>query len=210
MIESIEGSSGMQRMMQIMALVGQGPGAAGGTPLGAATRAVPSTSSPEFASLYTLARSDVSTPAAVGTSPINSTLDWTGPSDQLPAGTPFAAEFEAAGRRYGISPKLLAAQADVESRFRTDAVSSAGAQGIMQFMPETARGRGVDPLNPASAIDGAARFMSDLVKRFGSIDVALAAYNLGPGTVSRAGGVVPARARNYVDQILNRANGRTS
>jgi soluble lytic murein transglycosylase-like protein len=198
-------------MIQIMTQMGQGAGSSLGIPLGASTGA-PATS--DFAAVFSTARSNTAisgSPTATGTTTeIKSALDWSGGADKLPAGTPYAAEFEAAGRRYGISPKLLAAQADVESRFRIDAVSPAGAQGIMQFMPDTARGRGVDPLNPLSAIDGAARYMRDLIGRFGTIDAALAAYNLGAGTVARAGGVVPPGARNYVDQILNRVNGRAS
>jgi len=213
MIEPLEGHGGLDRMMQIMTLVNQGPAAPMGTPLGSTAN---SSSTSKFAAVYSLARAD--TPVAAGAPPtpgsssvpISSELDWSGGPNQLPTGTPYAAEFEAAGRRYGISPKLLAAQADVESRFRTDAVSPVGAQGIMQFMPETARGRGVDPLNPASAIDGAARYLRDLIGRFGTVDAALAAYNVGAGTVARAGGVVPASARNYVDQILTRAHGRAS
>jgi soluble lytic murein transglycosylase-like protein len=205
----------MDRMMHIMSLVGRGPAVSFGAPLGAAATASASKSKANFGAVFSLARgaSSLSNPISATSASslaIHSKLDWSSPANQLPPGTPYAAEFEAAGRKYGISPKLLAAQADVESGFRTDAVSSAGAQGIMQFMPATAQGRGVDPLNPASAIDGAARYMKDLLGRFGSIDVALAAYNQGAATVARAGGVVPAGARRYVDQILNRANGRTS
>src|SRR4051812_43119536 len=213
MIEPIEGHGGLDRMMQVMALVSQGPAAPTGVPLGS-TISTPSTA--KFAAVYSVARADTPmapgapiTPSS-GSVPISSQLDWSGAANQSPPGTPYAAEFEAAGRRYGISPKLLAAQADVESRFRIDAVSPAGAQGIMQFMPDTARGRGVDPLNPASAIDGAGRYMRDLINRFGTVEVALAAYNVGSGTVARAGGVVPSSARNYVAQILTRANGRAS
>jgi soluble lytic murein transglycosylase-like protein len=220
-IEPVENLSGMDRMMQVMALVGQSSGPAYSMPLGASlntttTTSDTSASAPSFQAMYSLARADgtfnASDTGAVpsDSTPVSSQLDWSGPADQLPAGTPYAADFEAAGKRYGISPKLLAAQADVESGFRTDAVSSAGAQGIMQFMPATAKGRGVDPSNPASAIDGAARYLRDLIGRFGSVDVALAAYNVGAGTVAQAGGTVPAGARNYVDQILKRANGRAS
>src|SRR3954462_3048332 len=160
MIEPIEGHGGLDSMMQVMALVCQGPPAPTGVPLGS-TISTPSTA--KFAAVYSVARAD--TPMAPGAPitpssspvPISSQLDWSGAANQLPPGTPYAAEFEAAGRRYGISPKLLAAQADVESRFRIDAISPAGAQGIMQFMPDTAPGRGVEPPTPAPAPEGRAR-----------------------------------------------------
>lgn len=116
---------------------------------------------------------------------------------------PYSAVFDAAGARWGISPRLLAAVAKVESGYRADAVSSAGAVGVMQLMPETAQGLGVDPHDPVASIDAGARLLRDLRDRFGSIEVALGAYNVGPGTISRAGGIVPgSQAERYVDAVL--------
>ena len=115
------------------------------------------------------------------------------------AGVPYADLFTRAGNRHGVDPALLAAVASQESGFDSGAVSSAGAQGLMQFMPATARGLGVNPLDPASAIDGAAKYLSELTTQFGSTDLALAAYNAGPGTVSRYGGIPPyPETQNYV------------
>jgi hypothetical protein len=122
------------------------------------------------------------------------------------AGVPYADLFTRAGNRYGVDPALLAAVASQESSFDSGAVSSAGAQGLMQFMPDTARGLGVNALDPASSVDGAARYLSDLSTQFGSTPLALAAYNAGPGTVSRYGGIPPyTETQNYVNSVLSKA-----
>ena len=122
------------------------------------------------------------------------------------AAVPYADLFAQAGAKYGVSPALLAAVAKTESGFDSSAVSSAGATGLMQFMPATAAGLGVDASDPASSIDGAARYLSDLTKQFGSTELALAAYNAGPGAVQRAGGV-PANGetKSYVQKVTSAA-----
>jgi peptidoglycan DL-endopeptidase CwlO len=134
-------------------------------------------------------------------------LDWASAPTALPADTPFADLFTAAAQRNGLSPRLLAAVAQVESSFDVTAVSPAGAQGLMQFMPGTSSAMGVDPWDPPSAIDGAARLLAGHLQRFGSMDLALAAYNVGSGTVSRSGGQVPAAARGYVDKVFHLTGG---
>lgn len=112
--------------------------------------------------------------------------------------------FERAGAAHGVDPGLLAAVAKNESGFKPGAVSPAGAQGIMQFMPATAAQFNVDPFDPASAIDGAARYLSQLEDQFGSVELALAAYNAGPGNVSKYGGIPPfTETRNYVTKVMN-------
>ncbi|MCW2578767.1 MAG: Lytic transglycosylase catalytic [Blastococcus sp.] len=122
------------------------------------------------------------------------------------AGVPYSNLFTQAADRYGIDASLLAAVASQESSFDTAAVSPAGAQGLMQFMPATAKGLGVDPLDPASAINGAARYLSQLTGQFGSTQLALAAYNAGPGTVTRYGGVPPySETQNYVRAVMTKA-----
>jgi soluble lytic murein transglycosylase-like protein len=123
-------------------------------------------------------------------------------------GVPYSAEFNAAGAKYGVSAKVLAAVAKVESSYHPDAVSGAGAQGMMQLMPSTAAGLGVNPFDPASAVDGAARLLSSLTQRFGSVDQALAAYNIGPGALSRAGGIQPgSQAEKYVNAVRTALEG---
>ena len=122
------------------------------------------------------------------------------------AGVPYADLFTRAGARYGVDASLLAAVASQESSFNASAVSPAGAQGLMQFMPATAKGLAVNALDPTSAIDGAARYLSSLTKQFGSTELALAAYNAGPGTVTRYGGVPPyTETQNYVRAVMTKA-----
>jgi soluble lytic murein transglycosylase-like protein len=92
----------------------------------------------------------------------------------------------AAARRYDVDALILRAICFMESRYRINAVSPKGARGPMQFMPDTAARYGLrDPHNPEQAIDAAARYFRDLLRKFeGRIDLALAAYNAGEGAVS--------------------------
>jgi peptidoglycan DL-endopeptidase CwlO len=138
--------------------------------------------------------------AAHNSSGVAALASFAGP---LAAGTPYAREFERAQARTGVPARILAAVAKTESGYRADAVSPAGARGLMQFMPATARGMHVNPLDPASAIDGAARLLKSHVAEFGSLPLALAAYNAGQGNVRKYGGVPPfAETRRYVDTIM--------
>jgi peptidoglycan DL-endopeptidase CwlO len=122
------------------------------------------------------------------------------------SGVPYANLFQQAGARYGVDPAVLAAVASQESGFNPSAVSGAGAQGLMQFLPSTAAGLGVNPLDPSSAINGAAKYLSGLKSQFGSMSLALAAYNAGPGAVSRYGGIPPyAETQNYVRAVTSKA-----
>ena len=106
--------------------------------------------------------------------------------------------------RWNVSAALLAAQLYAESGFNPFAVSPAGARGIAQFMPGTARAYGLrDPFDPHRSIDAQARLMRDLLRRFASVSLALAAYNAGPAPVARCG-CVPryAETRAYVVRVL--------
>lgn len=118
----------------------------------------------------------------------------------------YAAAIRRAARKHGVNPELLLAQLQAESGLNPNARSPAGAQGIAQFMPGTAKGYGVN-LNDGRArddIDGAARHMRDLLKRYGGDPrKALAAYNAGAGAVDKYGGVPPfAETQAYVKKIL--------
>ena len=121
----------------------------------------------------------------------------------------FAPALNRAAQRWSVSAALLAAQLFAESGFNPFAVSPAGAQGIAQFMPGTARGVGLDdPFDPGAAIDAQAHLMRDLLRRFGAVPLALAAYNAGPAPVA-ACGCVPAfpETRGYVARILGLMSG---
>ncbi|MCP1550717.1 MULTISPECIES: phage tail length tape measure family protein [Methylorubrum] len=114
-----------------------------------------------------------------------------------------------AATRYGVNPDLLVAQGYQESRFNPRAVSRAGAQGIAQFMPGTARQYGLnDPFDPAASIDAQGRLMRDLLQRYnGNETAALVAYNAGPRRADRflASGsdvsTLPDETRGYVRNI---------
>ncbi len=92
--------------------------------------------------------------------------------------------------------------AKAESGFDPGAVSHAGAVGLMQLMPGTARELGVDPRNPAQAVDGAARLLRQHLDDFGSVPLALAAYNAGPGAVRKYDGIPPySETQAYVRRV---------
>jgi hypothetical protein len=121
----------------------------------------------------------------------------------------FAPTIRSASQRWNVAAALLAAQLYAESNFNPFAVSGAGAQGIAQFMPATAHGMGLaNPFDPEQAIDAQAHFMRDLIRQFGSVPLALAAYNAGPGAVSRCGCVPPnLETQAYVARILGLMGG---
>lgn len=154
-----------------------GDGVAGATPVSAGTDAA----------------------AAAGGAPVGS--GW---KAKLPAaGRRWADAIETAATRHGIDPRLLAALVKAESGFRQEARSHAGAIGLAQLMPGTARGLGVDPYNPIENLEGGARFLKSMKDQFGSDELALAAYNAGPGRVQRAGGIPDIReTRNYVPKVM--------
>lgn len=110
--------------------------------------------------------------------------------------------FDALEKRYGLPSGMLAAVQRVESGGNPKAVSPKGAQGLFQIMPATAKELGVNALDPAQAADGAARYLAQNLKRFGTPELALAAYNAGPGNVQKHGGIPPFKeTQNYVLKV---------
>lgn len=121
----------------------------------------------------------------------------------------FAGAISRAAQRWNVSAALISAQLYAESNFNPFAQSPAGAQGIAQFMPGTARSYGLsNPFDPDSAIDAQAHLMHDLLRRFASVPLALAAYNAGPAAVGACGCVPPyPETRAYVAKILGLLGG---
>lgn len=116
-------------------------------------------------------------------------------------------EIRSIARRYKMDPHLIKAIIHTESDFNHRAVSRSGAQGLMQLMPETARDlRVANPFDPWENIDGGTRYMRWLLDSFsGDLILSLAAYNAGPGLVSRTGGVPRIQeTRRYVNKVLKR------
>ncbi|MDR0936543.1 MAG: lytic transglycosylase domain-containing protein [Oscillospiraceae bacterium] len=113
--------------------------------------------------------------------------------------------FDTAAELYDVPASLLKAIGKVESGFNPNAVSAAGAQGVMQLMPATAEGLGVDnPLDPVQNIMGGARMVANLLERYdGDVTTALAAYNAGIGNVAKYGGVPPfGETQAFISRVL--------
>lgn len=131
------------------------------------------------------------------------------PADQTPAPKPPPSPrwmVQEAAVRNGLPPALVHSVAQVESAYRTDAVSPKGAIGVMQLMPSTAAALSADPRIPEQNIEAGARHLRELLLRYdGNVRLALAAYNAGPGAVERYNGVPPyPETQNYVEKVLDR------
>ena len=116
-----------------------------------------------------------------------------------------ARTIHAAAAKYAVDPKLVSAVAEVESGGNQSAVSSAGAVGVMQLMPETAAGLGVNPYDMKSNVEGGTKYLREMLDTFdGDVKKAVAAYNAGPNPVKAYGGIPPyAETQNYVNNVLD-------
>jgi len=118
----------------------------------------------------------------------------------------YAAKVHELSARFDLSPALIEALVWQESRWHAGAVSPAGAQGLAQLMPGTARELGVDPRDPFANLEGGARYLRAQLDRFdGDVEKALAAYNAGPGRVEAANGIPRIReTQHYVAAVMGR------
>ncbi len=115
----------------------------------------------------------------------------------------YAALVRQRAEEMGLDPDLAVRQMMAESGGNPNAVSSAGAIGLMQLMPATAQELGVDPRDPVQNIDGGLRYYKQMMDRFGDPRLALAAYNAGPGNVQKYGGVPPFKeTQNYISKLM--------
>jgi soluble lytic murein transglycosylase-like protein len=120
--------------------------------------------------------------------------------------TSFESLIQQAGDKYGVDPDLVKAVIQNESAYDPTAISSAGAMGLMQLMPDTAANLGVEnPMNPAENIDGGVKLLRELLNQFGgNVTNTIAAYNAGPGAVQQYGGVPPYQETQlYVNRVLS-------
>lgn len=147
----------------------------------------------------------VSSASATNTSSASSATGSSSSSSSNPASTDLDAYFEEAAATYNVDVNLLKAIARAESNYNPNATSSAGAMGVMQLMPSTAKSLGItDAYNAHDNIMGGAKVISQHLSRYnGDISLALAAYNAGSGNVEKYGGIPPfTETQNYVKKVL--------
>jgi soluble lytic murein transglycosylase-like protein len=213
----------IQRVQQLQQLIESarqvsagGVLSSGGTPSSAAQGAgseltAPQSTGNDFASALQAATSaDV---ASAGTPGVANTafapaVSEAGASGESGESGEYESLIDQAASRNGLDPAILHGLIQQESGFDPSATSSAGAAGLTQLMPGTASSLGVaNPLNPAESIEGGARYLGQMMTKFGgNAEDALAAYNAGPGAVQQYGGVPPySETQSYVSKVLANA-----
>lgn len=141
---------------------------------------------------------------SLDTNIISSNKVWAAPKN-ISSSTKIEKAIQDAAAKYQLSPKLIKGIIKAESNYEVNAVSSAGAQGLMQLMPGTAKDLGVDkPFDIHQNIDAGVRYLRQMLDMFdGNLKKALSAYNAGPATVKRYNGDVPfSETRQYVDRVI--------
>ncbi|WP_022929070.1 lytic transglycosylase domain-containing protein [Patulibacter americanus] len=201
------------RMAEIQALMQS----AIGRPVPAAPAAAPAAATASsggtgqdgsFASTLADAQATTRSTAPASASSATGSIKFPGPAGVPTGGSDpgqYGPMIQAAAQRHGIDPQVFENLVRQESGFNPKAGSHAGAQGLTQLMPATAKGLGVsDPFDPAQALEGGAKYLRQQLDTFGGdYTKALAAYNAGPGAVQRHGGVPPyAETQHYVKTIL--------
>jgi soluble lytic murein transglycosylase-like protein len=200
--EPADAIAAAQRVQQLQTLIAQaGPGSST-TSFAAALAAA---SAGPAAYEPAAAPYGASTELASASVPASGSAPASGNSDS----TAYDATIAQAAARYGLDPAVLHGLIQQESGFNPSAHSSAGALGLTQLMPSTAASLGVtEPLNPTQSIEGGARYLSEMLSRFGGNTAdALAAYNAGASAVEQYGGVPPyAETQEYVAKVMANAN----
>jgi soluble lytic murein transglycosylase-like protein len=192
-----DASAALARVSQLQQLIAQAaqrfaPPSAAAAPTASAS----ASAGQSFASVLSSATSD-----AAGANASSGTASTSTPSGY----GAYAAQITQAAARYGIDPSLLYGVISQESAFNPNAVSSAGAEGIAQIMPENFASLGVtNPFDPTQSIDAGAKLLSENLATFGGNTVdAVAAYNAGSAAVEQYGGVPPySETQNYVQKVL--------
>ena len=148
-------------------------------------------------------------PIAGNSQPATFTTSEKGQDSQIPIQKPSSSIndiIQGAARQFNLDPNLIRSVIKAESNFNPNAQSSAGAMGLMQLMPGTAKEMGVDkPLDPVQNIYGGTKYLRKMMDMFdNNQQLALAAYNAGPGNVKKYGDIPPfAETQNYVRKVLN-------
>jgi soluble lytic murein transglycosylase-like protein len=200
-----DASAAMVRVSQLQQLIAQ-TGQGFSAPPTATSSTTAGSNGQDFASLLSSASGATDTPDAASSQAL--TGGFTGPASPTAAPSgygAYASDITAAAARYGIDPSLLYGVISQESAFNPNAVSSAGAEGLAQIMPENFASLGVsNPFDPVQSINAGAKLLSENLATFNGNTVdAIAAYNAGSAAVEQYGGIPPyAQTQNYVQKVL--------